>query len=155
MQTETILILLFSIAAVVAIAVRQLQVPYTVALVLSGLALGILNLFTSPHLTKELLFPVFLPGLLFEAAFHIEFREFWRNHLRPSNPDGPAGICCSRKKPCDRCLPAGFSRPGGLREVAGGHQCPAVTAGIGRRGKNDRSAARCHERRLSPITLYK
>jgi CPA1 family monovalent cation:H+ antiporter len=32
-------------------------------------------------LTKELLFSVFLPGLLFEAAFHIEFREFWRNRL--------------------------------------------------------------------------
>jgi monovalent cation:H+ antiporter, CPA1 family len=81
MQTETILILLFSVAAAVAIAVRQLHVPYTVALVLTGLALGILNLFAPPHLTKELLFSVFLPGLLFEAAFHIEFREFWRNRL--------------------------------------------------------------------------
>jgi CPA1 family monovalent cation:H+ antiporter len=80
-QTETILILLFSVAVAVAIAVRQLHVPYTVALVLTGLALGILKLFTPPHLTKELLFSVFLPGLLFEAAFHIEFREFWRNRF--------------------------------------------------------------------------
>ncbi|MGH7182807.1 MAG: cation:proton antiporter, partial [Nitrospiraceae bacterium] len=79
MQTETIVILLFSVAAAVAIAVRQLHVPYTVALVLTGLTLGILNLFTPPQLTKELLFSVFLPGLLFEAAFHIEFGEFWRN----------------------------------------------------------------------------
>ena len=55
MHTETILILLFSVAAVVAIAVRLLHVPYTVALVLSGLALGIQNLFTPPHLTKGLL----------------------------------------------------------------------------------------------------
>jgi CPA1 family monovalent cation:H+ antiporter len=81
LETETILILLFSVAAVVAIAVRQLRVPYTVALVLTGLALGILNLFTPPHLTKKLLFSVFLPGLLFEAAFHIEFSEFRRNRL--------------------------------------------------------------------------
>jgi CPA1 family monovalent cation:H+ antiporter len=81
METETILILLFSVAAAVAIAVRQLHVPYTVALVLTGLGLGILNLFTPPHLTKELLFSVFLPGLLFEAAFHIDFSEFWRNRL--------------------------------------------------------------------------
>ncbi len=80
MQTETILIL-FSVAVAVAIAVRQLHVPYTVALVLTGLALGIFHLFTPPHLTKELLYSVFLPGLLFEAAFHIEFREFWRNRL--------------------------------------------------------------------------
>lgn len=37
MQAETILILLFSVAAAVAIAARQLNVPYTVALVLTGL----------------------------------------------------------------------------------------------------------------------
>jgi CPA1 family monovalent cation:H+ antiporter len=81
MQTEMILILLFSVAAAVAIAVRQVHMPYTVALVLAGLTLGILNAFTPPPLTKDLLFSVFLPGLLFEAAFHIEFREFWRNRL--------------------------------------------------------------------------
>ena len=81
MQTESILILLFSVAAAVAIAARQFRVPYTVALVLTGLLLGILNLFTPPHLTKELLFSIFLPGLLFEAAFHIELREFWRNRV--------------------------------------------------------------------------
>lgn len=81
MQTEMILILLFSVAAAVAIAVRQVHMPYTVALVLAGLMLGILDVFTPPPLTKELLFSVFLPGLLFEAAFHIEFREFWRNRL--------------------------------------------------------------------------
>jgi CPA1 family monovalent cation:H+ antiporter len=80
-STETVFILLFSVAVVVAIAVRQLHVPYTVALVLTGLALGMLNLLSPPHLTKELLFSVFLPGLLFEAAFHIEFRDFWRNRL--------------------------------------------------------------------------
>jgi CPA1 family monovalent cation:H+ antiporter len=79
MQAESILILLFSVAAVVAMAVRLLRVPYTVALVLAGLALGIIQVFTPPQLTKELLFSVFLPGLLFEAAFHIEFRRFWRN----------------------------------------------------------------------------
>ncbi len=81
MHAETVLILLFSVAAAVAIAVRQLRVPYTVALVLTGLMLGILKLFTPPNLTKELLYTIFLPGLLFEAAFHIEFREFWRNRL--------------------------------------------------------------------------
>ena len=85
------LILLFSVAAAVAIAVRRLHVPYTVAPVLTGLALGILRLFTPPHLTKELLFSVFLPGLLFEAAFHIEFREFWRNRFAIASLAIPGG----------------------------------------------------------------
>lgn len=79
MQAEIILVLLFSVAAGVAIIVRRVHMPYTVALVLAGVSLGILQLFTQPPLTKELLFAVFLPGLLFEAAFHIEFREFWLN----------------------------------------------------------------------------
>jgi Na+:H+ antiporter len=48
---------------------------------ITGCVLNILNLFTPPHLTKELLFSVFLPGLSSEAAFHIEFREFRRNRL--------------------------------------------------------------------------
>jgi len=74
-------ILLFIVATAVAIAVRRLQLPYTVALVLAGLVLGALHLFPAPHLTRDLLFSVFLPGLLFEAAFHIDLRDFWRNRI--------------------------------------------------------------------------
>ena len=85
METVTILILLFVVATAVAIAVQRLAVPYTVALVFTGLVLGLLHAFEAPHLTKALLFNVFLPGLLFEAAFHIEFKQFWRNRLAISS----------------------------------------------------------------------
>jgi CPA1 family monovalent cation:H+ antiporter len=81
MPGETTFILLFIVATTVAIAARRLRIPYTVALVLAGLVLGALHLFEPPHLTKELLFTVFLPGLLFEAAFHTEFADFWRNRV--------------------------------------------------------------------------
>ena len=81
MESETILVLLFVVATAVAIAVQRLAVPYTVALVLTGIVLGLLHAFEAPHLTKALLFSVFLPGLLFEAAFYIEFKQFWRNRL--------------------------------------------------------------------------
>jgi CPA1 family monovalent cation:H+ antiporter len=79
MRPEIILVLLFVVATAVAIVARRLRVPYTVALVVAGLVLGVLHAFEPPHLTKELLFAVFLPGLLFEAAFHIDFKEFWQN----------------------------------------------------------------------------
>ena len=81
METGTILILLFVVVTAVAIAVQRLAVPYTVALVITGLVLGLLHAFEAPHLTKALMFNVFLPGLLFDAAFYIEFKEFWRNRL--------------------------------------------------------------------------
>ena len=81
MEAETILILLFVVATAVAIAVQRLAVPYTVALVVTGLGLGLLHAFQAPHLTKALLFNVFLPGLLFEAAYYLDFKQFWRNRL--------------------------------------------------------------------------
>jgi CPA1 family monovalent cation:H+ antiporter len=81
METETVLVLLFVVATAVAIAVQRLAIPYTVALVITGLVLGLLHAFEAPHLTKALLFSVFLPGLLFEAAYHLEFTHFWRNRL--------------------------------------------------------------------------
>ena len=81
MESETILVLLFVVATAVAITVQRLAIPYTVALVFTGIVLGLLHAFEAPHLTKALLFSVFLPGLLFEAAFYIEFKQFWRNRL--------------------------------------------------------------------------
>lgn len=79
--SETAFILLFVVATAVAIVARRLHLPYTVALVLAGLALGALELFPAPQLTKSLLFSVFLPGLVFEAALHINWREFRQSSL--------------------------------------------------------------------------
>ncbi|MEO8636960.1 MAG: sodium:proton antiporter [Gemmatimonadales bacterium] len=79
MPLEPILILLFIVATAVAIVARRLRLPYTIALVLAGLGLGQLHAFEAPHLTQELLFAVFLPGLLFEAAFHLDFAGFRRD----------------------------------------------------------------------------
>jgi CPA1 family monovalent cation:H+ antiporter len=78
---ETTFVLLFSIATAVAIAVRHVRVPYTVALVLAGLGLGMLHVVDAPHLTKGLLFAIILPGLLFEAAFNLDMKEFWNNRM--------------------------------------------------------------------------
>jgi CPA1 family monovalent cation:H+ antiporter len=76
---ESIVILLLLAATVVAILARRVRIPYTVALVLAGLVLGAVHAFDPPHLTQELLFSVFLPGLVFEAAFHLDFGALWRN----------------------------------------------------------------------------
>src|ERR1043166_8309362 len=79
MNSDAVFILLFVLATPVAIAVRRMRIPYTVALVLAGLVLGSLNALNPPHLTKELLFDVFLPGLIFEAAYHLRSEEFRAN----------------------------------------------------------------------------
>jgi CPA1 family monovalent cation:H+ antiporter len=81
MTTAGTLVLLYCVSTAVAIAVRRSRVPYTVALVVVGLALGSMHFIAPPHLTRELLFTFFLPGLLFEAAFHLDlaaFRRVWK-----------------------------------------------------------------------------
>src|SRR5574341_395244 len=78
LQAETLIIELLLIVSLVAIAVRRLRVPYTVALVVVGLLIT----FQSPleiNLTPQLILALFVPPLVFEAAFHINFTELRRN----------------------------------------------------------------------------
>ncbi|MDQ6635045.1 MAG: cation:proton antiporter, partial [Gemmatimonadota bacterium] len=72
-------ILLYCVATVIAIVTRRLRVPYTAALLVVGVAFGAAHVIEIPHLTKELLFALFLPGLLFEAAYHLEVHELRDN----------------------------------------------------------------------------
>jgi CPA1 family monovalent cation:H+ antiporter len=67
---------LLFVSALVAMLSRRLGVPYTVGLVLAGMALYFLRIFIKWHLSKELIFSVFLPPLVFEAALFIPWREF-------------------------------------------------------------------------------
>src|SRR4051812_10481107 len=73
------IIILYCIATVVAIASQRYRIPYTVALLLVGIGLGATHVVPLPHLTKELLFAIFLPGLLFEASYHLEVNELREN----------------------------------------------------------------------------
>lgn len=79
LAVETLVIGLLFVAALAAIVVRRLRIPYTVALVLVGLPITF-NQLIDFNLTPELILAVFVPPLVFEAAFHIEFktlREQW------------------------------------------------------------------------------
>ena len=75
---ELSVLLLLAVAAAVAVLSSRARLPYAIGLVLAGLLLGNLLPYAGPHLSKDLLFLVVLPGLLFEAAFQIHFAEVWR-----------------------------------------------------------------------------
>lgn len=78
--TETLIIELLLVISLVALVVRRLRVPYTVALVIVGLLIT----FQQPAqftLTPNLILALFVPPLVFEAAFHLEFRRLWDNLL--------------------------------------------------------------------------
>jgi monovalent cation:H+ antiporter, CPA1 family len=67
---------LLFVSALVAMLTRRLQMPYTVGLVLAGMGLYFLHIYIKWHLSKDLIFSVFLPPLVFEAALVINWREF-------------------------------------------------------------------------------
>ena len=67
--------ILLLIAALVAIVARRLRLPYTVGLTLAGIALAFGHAPVDFPLTKSLIFNAFLPPLIFEAAFHMRWRE--------------------------------------------------------------------------------
>ncbi len=69
---------LLGLAMAVAIVARRLRLPYTVGLVLTGLALALSRLDVGLTLTHEVVFDLILPPLLFEAAINLPWRELKR-----------------------------------------------------------------------------
>jgi CPA1 family monovalent cation:H+ antiporter len=71
--------LLLLIAAVVAMVARRLRIPYTVGLVVAGISLAFLPFAPRIELTKDLIFTILLPPLIFEAAICIRWIELRRD----------------------------------------------------------------------------
>jgi CPA1 family monovalent cation:H+ antiporter len=76
------LIGLLVVVAMVAVAVRFIRLPYTVALVLTGLALALLPDTPRFQLTPGIILTVFLPVLLFYGAYNLNASEL-RTLLTP------------------------------------------------------------------------
>lgn len=73
-QMETLGVLLL-IASIVAMIARRFQIPYTVGLLFAGITLTYLPFIPSIELTKELIFSLLLPPLIFEAALFLKWKE--------------------------------------------------------------------------------
>lgn len=84
MNTEILLnlqelgILVLMIATVVAVVARRLRLPYTIGLVLIGVGMSFLNL-SDFHITPEIILFVFVPPLLYEAAYHLQLEDLRKN----------------------------------------------------------------------------
>jgi monovalent cation:H+ antiporter, CPA1 family len=70
--------LILLVASVVAMISRRAGFPYSVGLVAAGLAIAFLPTAPQSPLSRELVFNVFLPPLVFEAALQLDWRRFRR-----------------------------------------------------------------------------
>jgi len=80
-QAIELLVGLLGLAALVAVLARPLRVPYTVALVVAGLLVGIgasVAGFPTVEVSPEVVLLVLLPGLVFEAAYRLRIAELRR-----------------------------------------------------------------------------
>jgi CPA1 family monovalent cation:H+ antiporter len=78
LEIEFLILILLLVASLVAVLGRRLRIPYTVGLVLAGLALSLrspIDVVLSPQIFLSLL----LPPLLFEAAFQLNFEVLRQN----------------------------------------------------------------------------
>jgi CPA1 family monovalent cation:H+ antiporter len=80
-QLELIIVLFVVVLALTTIA-HKLLIPYPILLVIGGLLLSLVPELPPVHLDPDLVFLVFLPPILWSAAYFTSFREF-RADIRP------------------------------------------------------------------------
>lgn len=76
---EVVLLLMLTLA--VAVLANRLRFPFTLALVLAGLVLGVFHLRLGLALSPDIVLFIFLPALLFEGAWNIDTSELRANWL--------------------------------------------------------------------------
>ena len=77
--TITTLGLVLLIASIVAMICRRFDLPYSVGLVAAGIGLQLSPINVNLPLSRDLIFDIFLPPLVFEAALQLPWKFFKRN----------------------------------------------------------------------------
>jgi len=73
----TYIYLLLIIAFLVMIA-QRIKISFPIVLVVGGLLLSILNVFPVVEIEPEIIFVIFLPPILYEAAWQTSWKDFWK-----------------------------------------------------------------------------
>lgn len=71
------ILLVIMILALVMLA-NKFRIAYPIVLVLGGLALSLTGFFSTITIDPEMVFFIFLPPLLYEAAWQVSWKEFWK-----------------------------------------------------------------------------
>lgn len=71
-------IYLILIILMLVMVARRLKIAYPIILVLGGLGLGFTAAFSNITIDPEMVFFIFLPPMLYEAAWQTSWKEFWK-----------------------------------------------------------------------------
>ncbi len=82
MEAFAFYLLLLAVVAAVTLLAARIGIPYPILMVVAGLGIGFVPGLPHVELDSELVLALFLPPILFSAAFFLSPRELWRN-VRP------------------------------------------------------------------------
>jgi CPA1 family monovalent cation:H+ antiporter len=71
-------IFLLLIIAFLVMAAQRLKIAYPIVLVVGGLLLSMIQVFPSFVIEPDLIFVIFLPPILYEAAWQTSWKDFWK-----------------------------------------------------------------------------
>lgn len=80
MENYSIVIFIMAVMIILSALADKIRLPYPVLLITGGIAIGFVPEIPPIELDPEVVFLIFMPPLLYDAAFNISFKEF-RVHL--------------------------------------------------------------------------
>lgn len=89
-----LLFTLLLLASGVAIVTKWIRLPYSIALVIVGLFIGIFHWLPVVNMTPELILLIFLPAMLFEASWNLQI-DWLKTSIRPISLLATVGVFIS------------------------------------------------------------
>ncbi|RFS13649.1 Na+/H+ antiporter [Emticicia sp. C21] len=79
MENYSIVLIILGLMIVLSAIATRIRIPYPILLVTAGIAIGFIPGVPTIILNPEIVFLIFLPPLLFDAAFNISYKELRNN----------------------------------------------------------------------------
>ncbi|HTN17769.1 MAG TPA: Na+/H+ antiporter [Chitinophagaceae bacterium] len=79
MENYAIVLFILALMIVLSSFADRIKLPYPILLITAGIAIGFIPSMPKMQLDPEIVFLIFLPPLLYDAAFNISFKEFRTN----------------------------------------------------------------------------
>jgi CPA1 family monovalent cation:H+ antiporter len=79
MENYTIVIFILAVMIGLSAIADKIRLPYPILLITAGIAVGFIPALPNIEINHEIIFLIFLPPLLYDAAFNISFKDFKTN----------------------------------------------------------------------------
>jgi len=79
MENYTVILFILAIMIGLSAMADKIKLPYPILLIVAGIGMGFIPILPPMEINPEIIFLIFLPPLLYDAAFNISFKEFKTN----------------------------------------------------------------------------